>query len=212
MTQARSSDPKTPALEPFRTRWDQASAFEPAHGHVLKVALLRALSRYFHSERSVLKARPLAESTEQTLATLEARVDRFSQQGDLSGLTFEELLQAPLPPPQAEPSLEGAPARLRSGLERPDRRWERRLFRAALAARWIPYLMECELPLTEIGAFHTRLETDFDDTGVCLWVDAASVPAPAGKWSGHWWWMLRPGAKPAGLGRPARWVPIEDAP
>ena len=209
MTQARSSDPNPPALEPFRSRWEQARSFEAPHCHVLRIVVLRALSRHFHSERSVLKAQPLAESTESNLTALEARVDRFSQQPDLSALAFESLFSDPLPSPQADSPIVRAPARLRAGLERPDRRWERRLFQAAQNAGFRPSLMECSLPLSDIGAFHARLETDFDAAGVCLWVDAGSASAPAGQWSGQWWWMLSPHTKPPELGVPVRWITLE---
>jgi hypothetical protein len=209
VTQARSSDPKNHSLESFQARWDRSGSFEPAHCHAIRITILRALSRHFHSERSVLKAQPLAESTEASLSALEARVDRFSQLEDLATLTFEKLFSDPLPSAQTEKPLERAPARLRAGLERPDRRWERRIFRAAQSAHFSPSLMGCALPLSDIGAFHAHLETDFDPLGVCLWVDAGSKPAPVGHWSGQWWWMLR--GNPPDLRVPAQWTALKDA-
>ncbi len=212
MTQAQFYDLNLHALEPLRARWERSRAFERSHTQVVRVAVLRALSRHFHSERSIIKVQPLTEPTEQTLSLLEKQVDQLSQSRDLTELSFDQIMSHPPGPSEAlTDEILHAPLVLQSALGRPDRRWERRLFFFAKQAGWIPHCMEVTLSLSEIGRFHAQIETDQDEIGVCLWVDASGVSAPQGQWSGRWWWMLTKSASAElpSLGVKAHWTRIE---
>jgi len=172
---------------------------------VLRLAILRDLSRRLHAERSMHLAQGKIPQG-QTLEQVEAQLAAMRGVPELiAGDDLTRALATKLSPEPARANLPEALAVIvpRAKLERYDRHWEAFIAAEAFARGWAIWELDATIQIAKAEAFHKHLSQLLWPKGVILYVESLPVqPAGSGEgsvWSGRWLLVSMVGLKPEHL-------------
>ena len=174
--------------------------------YILRLSLMRDLSRLVHAERSMDLAQGKIPQG-QTLERMEAQLSAVRGHPDIvTRGTLEETLEAPvsLEATQAKIPTELAALIPRAKLERYDRHWEAFLATEAFRQGWSIWELDATLLVSKAEAFHKHLSQVLWPKGVILYVEmGADKNLPAGEganlWNGRWLLIAHSSLKPEHL-------------
>jgi hypothetical protein len=196
-------------LDSFQRVWNQVSATYP--DNVLKLAVLRSMTRSIHSLKSELDP---TKKTAEALALLEAEpfIEK-ARNKDLSLVDLQQVLQDQVPD---EPQHRKLPFDLiqkfpKTDFDRFDRTWEFAVLAEALESGWKLYTLDATVSLKDAESVHLKLEKDLWPNGVVLFVESSYLDVPDGMWRGRWFLVGAPGFEPnPSLEKSKAWLEMSD--
>ena len=172
----------------FSKLWKEIS--EHPDKSILRLAILRDLSRQLHAERSMHLAQgkiPQGQTLEQIelqLAAIRGREKLLSAQSleeALSQASGQEAIKTEIP--------ESLAAIIpRSKLERYDRQWEAALATGAFQRGWAIWELYTTIQVAKAEVFHKHLSQSLWPKGLILFVESGNPSSniEEGSWNGHW--------------------------
>ena len=190
-------------LEQMERLWNQTTG--KPDGKILRIALMRELSRSLHTLRSECLALGEDGQAQDILRREEFLSQRFMEI-PAQNLPLRQVYarsaagRAEKRTPEAPPEL---PAELtavldESKLTRPDRRWEAFLAYEAFTRKWTFWTFECWVEVEKVESFAREISDALWPRGVVLFIESSGFHRgePA-LWRGKWYLIIEPAAVPA---------------
>ncbi len=185
-------------VAPFEEKWAQCESLPEES--LLRLCLLREITRQLHTAKSQLIGTGKKESADQIRA-LEQRIHKLREAARLAG-PLAGLLDQTEHPPGKRPKL--LPTALlnhipRDRFERYDRQWEMLIAAEAVHLGWSFWALSAAVEIEHLEAFDGGLRERMWPNGLVLFseTDAAESPPASGgiqgtRWSGRWIILLHP--------------------
>ena len=190
-------------LQSFETRWNSCAS--SSRENLLRLVVLRELTRMLHSEKSWCLASGFPDEAQQ-YHEYEMAADKLVNEDDLSGSLSDILAKAEaLPDPDpvtgvlASSSRRKFPKELQGILpsekiERFDRHWEKALVCEAMKLHWEIWLLKANVRIEAAQDCENGLTRELGDRGILLFADSAETnELQEGIWPGQWLLLSEPG-------------------